>query len=207
MTKQTLPAILNRKLFFIPDYQRGYAWDTAQWKDFVEDLDALLDPRVRYHYTGTIVSYRRPKDERVYNLDRLPCYDVVDGQQRLTTCSLYLGIIIRELVKRVDAGHSQKEAEFLFSGIACRLTLNHDTKEVFLQLLKQGRPNVPPSSVHQQRLVDAHGYLQTHLHRRLDDAGTGAEDYLRTLYDAITSKLVFTTYEVEERKRGQAATG
>jgi hypothetical protein len=198
MTKQTLPAVLNRRLFFIPDYQRGYAWGEKQWKEFVEDLDALLDPRVRYHYTGTIVTYRRPGGDQIYNLDSLPCYDVVDGQQRLTTCSLYLSILIHELVERLDIGHRQKETEFLFSGSMCRLTLNHDTKDVFHELAKNGRVTKQPASVHQRRLVDAHAYLKNHLHNRLNSSGEAAADYLLRLYSAMTSKLVFTTYEVEE---------
>ena len=36
MEKKTLSNILEGKIFQIPDYQRGYAWEAKQWKDFVE---------------------------------------------------------------------------------------------------------------------------------------------------------------------------
>lgn len=36
---QSLSEIFNEKFFRIPDFQRGYAWEEAQLKDFWEELD------------------------------------------------------------------------------------------------------------------------------------------------------------------------
>ena len=49
---QTLEDIFNKKLFRIPDYQRGYAWGKKQLVEFWEDLISL-DKR-RSHYTGVL---------------------------------------------------------------------------------------------------------------------------------------------------------
>ena len=38
---QSLSEIFNEKFFRIPDFQRGYAWEEEQLKDFWEDLELL----------------------------------------------------------------------------------------------------------------------------------------------------------------------
>jgi len=89
MDKQTLSNLFNDRLFSIPDYQRGYAWEEKQWKDFIEDIEALItDENIRTHYTGTIVTFSPPKKEETYNRKLTKRVEVVDGQQRLTTCCL-----------------------------------------------------------------------------------------------------------------------
>ena len=48
----SLSSLFNNAIFRIPDYQRGYAWDTNQLNDFWDDLYNLTDDR--YHYTGML---------------------------------------------------------------------------------------------------------------------------------------------------------
>ena len=109
MEKKTLSNLLEGKVFRIPDYQRGYAWEEKQWKDFVEDIDALIDDKITSHYTGTIVIYQ-PKDKPLinYGIDKYELVDIVDGQQRITTCSLYLSIILNELFKHGEEEYKTK---------------------------------------------------------------------------------------------------
>jgi uncharacterized protein with ParB-like and HNH nuclease domain len=47
---RSLDSLFKEKIFRIPDYQRGYAWQHEQLKDFWEDLVNLADGRS--HYTG-----------------------------------------------------------------------------------------------------------------------------------------------------------
>ena len=49
---QPLSQLFQNKLFRIPDYQRGYAWQQPQLVDFWDDLINL--PEDRYHYTGLL---------------------------------------------------------------------------------------------------------------------------------------------------------
>jgi hypothetical protein len=81
--------LLSSRLLDVPDYQRGYAWEEQHLREFWEDLE-LIEPG-RRHYTGTVVL----RDRGGASLDeerevRLEHFDVVDGQQRLTTCALLL---------------------------------------------------------------------------------------------------------------------
>lgn len=62
------------KTFHIPLYQRGYAWTTSQVDDFFSDVQEALETGSG-HYLGTIVLAKNGGQS----------YEVVDGQQRLST--------------------------------------------------------------------------------------------------------------------------
>lgn len=100
---QSLDTIFNSRVFRIPDYQRGFAWETRQLDDFWQDLDRLGDQR--NHYTGQLTFERVPEgawkswDEDnwlIQGKGYKPFY-VVDGQQRLTTAI----ILIKTLLDRI----------------------------------------------------------------------------------------------------------
>jgi len=103
---KSLDSLFKEKLFRIPDYQRGYAWQPEQLKAFWEDLMNLPDGR--RHYTGVLTLKQVPskevkKDDEEYFLVEDHSYDlyhVVDGQQRLTTFVIFLQAFI-EFVRRL----------------------------------------------------------------------------------------------------------
>ena len=93
-----LDDLFRKRLFSVPDYQRGYSWEVRQVEEFLEDLE-LLGPH-RYHYTGTVVLHEsdsgaRPMDE---DGNTYVPVEIVDGQQRLTTIVLLLDGIRRSLI-------------------------------------------------------------------------------------------------------------
>jgi hypothetical protein len=198
MEKKTLSNILEGKIFQIPDYQRGYAWEEKQWKDFVQDIDALIDDKIISHYTGTIVIYQpSKKPTENYGTKRLEIVDVVDGQQRLTTCSLYLSIIIKELIKISQEDFNAEIPIYLYSGSKSKLRLNNDTADFYLDLISKGVSNIEANSVHQKRIYDAYCFLKKHIEEQLGKRVDKGEDYLRDLFDAIIRKLNFSFYPIE----------
>lgn len=200
MNKQTLTKLISENLFQIPDYQRGYAWGKKQWDDFIQDLDALADDEVRSHYTGTVVVYADDRRElKPYGkTKKLAVVDVVDGQQRLTTCSLYLSVIIRTLIAHGEDDYKQELPNYLYAGSTSRLLLNNDCQDIFHNLLEHGQATTSPRSTHQQRLVQAYGYLKAHIDKQLVLRKRKGIDYLQNLFNAITQKLSFTYYAIEE---------
>ncbi len=77
--------------YVIPLYQRRYVWTKdRQWAPLWQDItrraeEELADPRtVRPHFLGAVVLARVPTFGR-----ELQTYDVIDGQQRLTTFQLF----------------------------------------------------------------------------------------------------------------------
>ena len=97
---QSLEEIFNGKLFRIPDYQRGYAWQTSQLNDFWDDLVNLSEER--NHYTGLLTLNELKKDDAEKILDEdskgtgKTVYEVVDGQQRLTTAIILINVLLEK---------------------------------------------------------------------------------------------------------------
>jgi len=78
------------KVFRVPDYQRNYAWEKKNWEDFWNDIKEGLLTKTK-HYWGTIAL--KSTDESLYCSEKdIPfnLFEVVDGQQRITTIYLFL---------------------------------------------------------------------------------------------------------------------
>ena len=109
-----LDSLFKEKLFRIPDYQRGYAWGRKQLKAFWEDLINL--PEDRFHYTGVLTLNEIPSSEIqqddkefwLVNDHSYKLYHIVDGQQRLTTFTLFLQALI-ELLRSLPEYEGQSD--------------------------------------------------------------------------------------------------
>ncbi len=101
--------IFQDSIFRVPDYQRGYAWEESQLGDFWEDLEVL--PAGKMHYTGALFLERSsqvdPEDRWLVD-EGFAKYDVVDGQQRLTTIAILLNELIGALGEGEGYGQSPK---------------------------------------------------------------------------------------------------
>ena len=69
----------------IPLFQREYKWTDKNLRQFIADIDAIVDGQKRSQFLGVIVTVPQPKPMGVP-----PINDVVDGQQRLFTCYISL---------------------------------------------------------------------------------------------------------------------
>lgn len=82
--------------FRIPDYQRGYAWKDRQlddlWEDIL-DMQHKADGSIKPHYTGMLCIEKIPVPD-ADNWARKEFYNVVDGQQRLTTILILLSELL-----------------------------------------------------------------------------------------------------------------
>lgn len=84
--------LLGKKIYSIPRNQRRYVWNTDNWKDLLEDLDFLQNSG-KDHFFGSIVLNAMPNRN-----DDVEYYEIVDGQQRITTTILIL-IVIAQIFK------------------------------------------------------------------------------------------------------------
>lgn len=104
---KSLDSMFKEKIFRIPDYQRGYAWQKNQLKDFWEDLINLSDDRS--HYTG-VLTLKEVESRDIKDIDNeywlvedhsYKMYHIVDGQQRLTTFVVFLQAFI-DFIKQTE---------------------------------------------------------------------------------------------------------
>jgi hypothetical protein len=72
--------------YLIPFFQRSYSWEPKHWRRLLADVDALGDaPPDRLHFLGPLVC--APTS---HVPGEITPYQLIDGQQRLTTISLML---------------------------------------------------------------------------------------------------------------------
>jgi len=129
---ESLKSIFKERIFKIPDYQRGYAWQKEQLKDFWEDITNL--PKDRYHYTGLLSLKEVPISEFssgnwtserwLINDYGFKPFHVVDGQQRLTTFVIFINEVIN-LIRNLDE-NANKSLEDIYIGT---LSLKRITEE------------------------------------------------------------------------------
>ena len=87
----------------IPDYQRDYTWEIDEVQRLFNDLLSGLSARKK-QATGTFFGAsvwckrKRPKEDEFL----IASYDIVDGQQRITSC-LLLSISLMFEIKKIDA--------------------------------------------------------------------------------------------------------
>lgn len=167
---------LLERFFFIPRYQRGYRWGTQQVLDLLNDIGEVdeNDPLQKYCLQPLVVAEKQDcsiarKNEPVKRdgmpwyliprADSIPCssFEVIDGQQRLTTIFIilkYLGVerpydLTYEtrkkswnfLMNEIDQGPSDENTDFHHMS-QCYGTVeqwfkdkNDKSKEMFLKKL------------------------------------------------------------------------
>jgi uncharacterized protein with ParB-like and HNH nuclease domain len=76
----------NRK-YIIPSYQRPYSWSEEHTIQLIKDIYDSFEEKTQEYFIGSLICIDKGNNE----------YEVVDGQQRLTTLSLILAKI-RDLV-------------------------------------------------------------------------------------------------------------
>lgn len=81
----------NPGQYVIPVFQRHYVWDKenqweALWEDILAQARAKLDSAPKPHYCGAIVLDQKKQQ----GVDELARFDVIDGQQRLTTFQIVM---------------------------------------------------------------------------------------------------------------------
>jgi uncharacterized protein with ParB-like and HNH nuclease domain len=95
ITLKTVNELLEAASFCIPSYQRGYRWDKQQVLNLLDDIyDFMMktSPGSAEFYCLQPVVVRKIQDQA----DSLPIYEVIDGQQRLTTIALVLTYLNEE---------------------------------------------------------------------------------------------------------------
>ena len=181
--QKTIRELFNtRTIFNIPEYQRAYAWEEEQLKDFIEDLEnQRLD---RDYFFGTILFEEQPPD------NGFEIIDIVDGQQRITTIIIFMKLLLAQWKKR---GNDVEMLEDIYiqSYNRQRLHVLETDNEFFRSyILKDERPN--DSQVHtpsQDRLHQAKDYLNGLLEKHLDKV----EEFI-----AKIENMKVLTYSVED---------
>lgn len=77
-----------KSIYEVPVYQRPYSWDKEQVDVLLNDIIEAYQSESKNdgYYTGNIIVY--DKNDKINGL--ITKYDIIDGQQRITTFALML---------------------------------------------------------------------------------------------------------------------
>ena len=76
--------------YVIPDYQRPYSWGKKEIDEYIDDvLDAYRRQHAEY-FLGSFILIEKDKGRE---------FDIVDGQQRFTTTTIFLSVMRDMLAK------------------------------------------------------------------------------------------------------------
>jgi len=85
----------NGLTYQIPRFQRDYSWTDEEWEDLWADIvGTVQEGGEPAHYMGYLVL--QTQDDK--------SFDVIDGQQRLTTLSLIVLAVLKTLKRLIDEG-------------------------------------------------------------------------------------------------------
>jgi hypothetical protein len=78
--ERTIGNILTEQICYeIPPYQRPYSWKKENVQQLLEDVWEAYEANDKEYFIGSLITIEKERNQR---------YDVVDGQQRLTTLNL-----------------------------------------------------------------------------------------------------------------------
>src|SRR4051812_41588096 len=83
-----------RGMFYVPAYQRGYRWGTDEVKKLLDDI---WESRTKSYYLQPVVVKKHGEE-----------WELVDGQQRLTTLFLIFQYMKHEGLQSSAAGYSMR---------------------------------------------------------------------------------------------------
>jgi hypothetical protein len=135
----------GQRQFVIPVFQRDYSWTEAQCGQLLSDLLRVAErPQGATHFVGSVVYVASGDHSAV-----LPQWLVIDGQQRLTTCTILLSVLRNRLKTHIgdlaitDSPVALDEQflvnKFAPTALRAKLSLRGDDN-VCLQTLLLGQP-------------------------------------------------------------------
>ena len=190
----------NGLRYEIPKFQRDYSWEAEHWDDLWQDIRALLADEDNEHYMGYLVLQTSNNKE----------FQIIDGQQRLTTMSLLILSTLKCLKDLVDSGieaenNLKRKNSLLNSYIEYvdpvtlisnnKLKLNRNSDDYYKQhlvLLKElPLRNTNASEKHMRECFN------WYYDRIKKEFNTG--ESLAAFIDNIVDKLFFTVIEVTDQ--------
>lgn len=201
----------NPTRLVVPLFQRPYVWSKeTQWAPLWQDIVRLIEVISQHnqtatHFLGAIVIQQVPT-----TLGALPTWNVIDGQQRLTTLQLLLDSLHAELERR---GWAQLAGQILplvenpsdYRGDEndrYKLWPTNRDRDGFASVMLAPTP-VDYSTVVKSRLGDAHEYFAGSIAAWLGD-DESAERRARMLVATVMDRLEIASIRLDANEDAQA---
>ena len=208
---QSLSKIFIQSLFRIPDYQRGYAWEEKQLKDFWNDINQL--EAGKNHYIGVLTLEAVPEElyqkweEDIWIIEAKsfkPFY-IVDGQQRLTTSIVLIQVILEQVNSRGKLNYTSPldiQKQFIFDskddGISRSYIFGYEQDNPSYEYLKTyifGEHSTTAGDLKETIYTQNLEFAKTFFKKELEVLNY---DELGNVYKKVTQKLLFNIFTIAE---------
>ncbi|GAA9132734.1 DUF262 domain-containing protein [Helicobacter pylori] len=177
-----LDGVIEKGVFEIPSYQRGYAWqERQQLKDFWNDLEHVSKLGDKFHYMHSL-TLRGLENELEDS-----AFEIIDGQQRLAT-SLILLSLLAKITKHKDPKYSSMNLEPVLS------YKYYGLNEAFRAIMEEEKDLERfQTSFYAKNLIDAYAFFK----EKISDTPM---ETLEKMFDALTKKMLFSVVELNDNR-------
>ncbi|WP_033588707.1 DUF262 domain-containing protein [Helicobacter pylori] len=168
-----LDGVIEKGVFEIPSYQRGYAWQIRQLKDFWNDLEHVSKLGDKFHYMHSL-TLRGLENELESS-----AFEIIDGQQRLATSLILLGLLAK-ITQNKDPKYSLINLEPILS------YKYYGLSEAFRAITEEEKDLERfQTSFYAKNLIEAYAFFQ----EKISETPVGT---LERMFDALTKKMLFS---------------
>ncbi|MFP6286804.1 DUF262 domain-containing protein [Helicobacter pylori] len=176
-----LDGVIEKGVFEIPSYQRGYAWQIRQLKDFWNDLEHVSKLGDKFHYMHSL-TLRESENEFESS-----AFEIIDGQQRLATSLILLGLLAK-ITQNKDPKYSLINLEPVLS------YKYYGLSEAFRAIMEEEKDlKAFQTSFYAKNLIDAYAFFQ----EKISDTPVGT---LEKMFDTLTKKMLFSVVELNDNR-------
>ncbi|MFP6279387.1 DUF262 domain-containing protein [Helicobacter pylori] len=176
-----LDGVIEKGVFEIPSYQRGYAWQERQLKDFWNDLEHVSKLGDKFHYMHSL-TLRKLENELESS-----AFEIIDGQQRLATSLILLGLLAK-ITQNKDPKYSLINLEPILS------YKYYGLSEAFRAITEEEKDlKAFKTSFYAKNLIDAYTFFK----EKISDTPIEA---LEKMFDALIKKMLFSVVELNDNR-------
>ncbi len=176
-----LDGVIEKGVFEIPNYQRGYAWQIRQLKDFWNDLEHVSKLGDKFHYMHSL-TLRGLENELESS-----AFEIIDGQQRLATSLILLGLLAK-ITQNKDPKYDSINLEPILS------YKYYGLSEAFRAIIEEEKDlEAFKTSFYAKNLIDAHAFFK----EKISDTPMEA---LEKMFDALIKKMLFSVVELNDNR-------
>ncbi len=177
----TLDGVVEKGVFEIPSYQRGYAWQKRQLKDFWNDLEHVSKLGDKFHYMHSL-TLRGLENELEDS-----AFEIIDGQQRLAT-SLILLSLLAKITKHKNPKYFSMNLEPVLS------YKYYGLNEAFRAIMEEEKDLERfQTSFYAKNLIEAYEFFQ----KKISDTPM---ETLEKMFDALIKKMLFSVVELNDNR-------
>ncbi|GAA7626442.1 hypothetical protein HpMMM27_14150 [Helicobacter pylori] len=176
-----LDGVIEKGVFEIPSYQRGYAWQERQLKDFWNDLEHVSKLGDKFHYMHSLTL------RELENEFESSAFEIIDGQQRLATSLILLGLLAKTTQNK-DPKYSLINLEPILS------YKYYGLSEAFRAITEEEKDlKAFKTSFYAKNLIDAYAFFK----EKISDTPIEA---LEKMFDSLIKKMLFSVVGLNDNR-------